>query len=63
MSGRITYREAIKQNGNRPTCLTCFRPMRYANPQICDSCYGDLSKSGNLLERKETCNLAQTSKL
>ena len=52
---RGTYHQAVKNNNGRPTCLTCFRPMRYTNPQICDSCYADLSKAGQLLERIEPC--------
>jgi len=62
MFGRETYRQAVKSNGYKPTCLTCFRPMRYANPQVCDSCYNDLSRSGQLLEKKEKETCQTTSK-
>ena len=47
--------DAKRANYPRATCVTCFRPMRYANPQICDGCYGEMSKAGQLLERKESC--------
>ena len=52
---RETYRQAIRSNDGRPTCTICFLAMRYANPQICDSCYSDLSKAGQLLERIDPC--------
>lgn len=51
---RETYRQAIRNNDGRPTCKICYRPMRYADPQICDSCYGEMSKAGQL-RKEESC--------
>lgn len=45
------YRQACRNNAPACTCTVCFSPMRWAKPQICDNCYADLSKSGQL--RKE----------
>lgn len=59
MSGRITYRQACRQNAPASACPICFRPT--AKPRICDSCYADLSKSGNLLEKKEKAPCPTTS--
>ena len=49
------YEQAKHANYPRATCTICLRGMRYANPQICDGCYGEMSKAGQLLERKESC--------
>ena len=46
--------DAKRANYPRATCVTCFRPMRYANPQICDGCYGEMSKAGQL-RKDEPC--------
>lgn len=47
------YDQARHANYPRATCTICFRPMRYANPQICDSCYAEMSKAGQLRQEKE----------
>ena len=48
------YENAKHANAPRATCTICFRPMRYANLQICDGCYGEMSKAGQLRQEKET---------
>ena len=54
---RETYRQAIRNNSGRPTCPLCFRPQEHWKP--CDSCYGELSKAGQLLERTEPCKTSK----
>lgn len=56
---RETYSQAIRSNGGRPTCTVCFVPMAYKNPLICDACFNDLSRSGQLLERTEPCKTSK----
>ena len=46
--------DAKRANYPRATCVVCLRGMRYANPQICDSCYSEMSKAGQLRQEKET---------
>lgn len=48
---RLTYPQACRQNAPAATCEDCYRPMRYTRPQVCDSCYDDRSRSGQLLTR------------
>ena len=49
------YAQAQRENAPALTCTICFGPMRWADPQVCDSCYSDLSKAGQLLERITPC--------
>ena len=46
-----TLRQSQRNNYPASTCVICRGPMRYASPQICDACYGEMSKAGQL--RKE----------
>ena len=43
-----TLRQSQRNNYPAASCVMCRRPMRYANPQLCDTCYGELSKANQL---------------
>lgn len=51
---RITYSQACRENAPACTCTICLRPMRYASPQVCDRCYDEMSKAGQLRQESKT---------
>ena len=50
------YEQARHANYPHATCIICMRPMRYANPQICDADYAEMSKAGQL-RKDEPCQI------